>query len=140
MPTNAERVAVDTSVAVAALDASNAAHDLCRRVVVEQRPALAGHAAFETLSVLTRMPGPLMVDAPTASGLITTVFPTVYWLDHASSASLLQRLGPIGITGGAVYDALVGEAARVHGARLVTRDHRARRTYDLIGVQYELLE
>jgi hypothetical protein len=40
----------------------------------------------------------------------------VYWLDHASV-----------------------EAARVHGARLVTRDHRARRTYDLIGVQYELL-
>jgi hypothetical protein len=37
----------------------------------------------------------------------------VYWLDHARSASLLQRL--------------------------VTRDHRARRTYDLIGVQYELL-
>lgn len=136
MPTNAERLAVDTSVAVAALDASHAAHDPCRRAVVEFRPALAGHAAFETLSVLTRMPGPLMVDAPTASGLITIV----YWLDATAATNLLTRLGPIGITGGAVYDALVGEAARVHGVRLLTRDLRARRTYDLIDVDYQVID
>lgn len=45
----------------------------------------------------------------------------------------------IGITGGAIYDALVGEAARVHGARLLTRDLRARRTYDLLGVEYDII-
>ena len=140
MPTNAERVAVDTSVAVAALDASHAAHDPCRRTVVEWRPALAGHATFETLSVLTRMPGPLMVDAPTATGLITTVFPIVYWLDATAATNLLGRLGPVGVTGGSIYDALVGEAARIHGARLLTRDLRARRAYDLLGVDYQVID
>ncbi len=139
MPTNAESVAVDTSVAIAALDATHAAHATCRSAVVTLRPALAGHAAFETLSVLTRMPGPLRVDAPTATRIITTVFPTVLWLGGAEATSLLQRLGPLGITGGAIYDALVAEAARAHDARLLTRDHRARRTYDLLGVHYEIL-
>jgi predicted nucleic acid-binding protein len=48
-------------------------------------------------------------------------------------------MGPLGITGGAVYDALVGEAARAHGRILLTRDLRARRTYDLMGVDYEIV-
>jgi predicted nucleic acid-binding protein len=139
MPTNAERWAVDTSVAVAALDAGHAAHEPCRHVVLTRRPGLAGHAAFETLSVLTRLPGPLAVDPPTASQLIMSVFPEVYWLDNEAATELINRLGTIGIMGGAIYDALVGEAARVHGVPLLTRDLRARRTYDLVGVDYELV-
>ena len=136
MPTNAERWAVDTSVAVAALDAGHAAHADCRAAVRERRPALAGHAAFETYSVLTRLPGQLAVDAPTASSIIAAVFPSVHWLDDEAAATLLARLGVLGITGGAVYDALVGEAARVNRATLLTRDLRARRTYELLGVDY----
>ena len=38
-----------------------------------------------------------------------------------------------------VYDALVGEAARQDGRTLLTRDARACRTYDLLGVRYELV-
>lgn len=131
------RWAADTSVAVAALDAAHAAHASCMAVARERRPALAGHAAFETFSVLTRMPGPLSVDAPTAAEALRLAFPTVVWLTREAAEGLLHRLGPIGITGGAVYDALVGEAARANGHRLLTRDHRASRTYDLIGVSYE---
>lgn len=138
MPTVADSYAVDTSVAVAALDAAHAAHQACRAVVVEQRPSLAGHAAFETLSVLTRLPGPLAIDAPSAASLIGRVFPNVARLDGDPS-EFVARLGTIGVTGGAVYDALVGEAARTNGLRLLTRDHRARRTYDLLGVDYELV-
>ncbi|MDO5495778.1 MAG: hypothetical protein Q4G64_08695, partial [bacterium] len=59
---NAETFAADTSVAIAALDASHAAHHECRTVVQELRPALAGHAAFEVYAVLTRLPRPLAVD------------------------------------------------------------------------------
>jgi hypothetical protein len=109
MPTSAERCAVDTSVAVAALDAGHAAHALCRHAVLTRRPGLAGHAAFETLSVLTRMPGPLTVDSPAASQIIVAVFPVVYWLDTAAVPALL------------------------------TRDLRARRRYDLLGVDYEFI-
>jgi predicted nucleic acid-binding protein len=139
MPTSADRCAADTSVAVAALDAAHASHVACRDVVRSRRPALAGHAAFETLSVLTRMPGALAVDPPTASALIARVFPEVVWLAKDDVAALIERLGVVGISGGAVYDALVGEAARVHGCTLLTRDRRAVRTYDLLGVQTEFV-
>ncbi|CAN5503367.1 type II toxin-antitoxin system VapC family toxin [soil metagenome] len=140
MPTNAERFSVDTSVAVAALDAGHAAHRVCLGAVRERRPGLAGHAAFETFSVLTRMPGPLSIDAPTARDIISRVFRDVHWLTSDAARALLDRLGTVGIVGGAVYDALVGEAARTNNTRLLTRDQRARRTYDLLGVSYELLD
>lgn len=136
MPTSAELFAVDTSVAVAALDASHAAHPECHRAVREQRPALAGHAVFEVFSVLTRMPGQAAIDPPTATELIRRVFPQRVWLDGEAAGSLADRLGTLGIVGGAVYDALVGQAALAHGRTLLTRDLRARRTYDLLGVRY----
>jgi len=139
MPTSAERYAVDTSVAVAALDSAHAAHRMCRLAVQSRQPGLAGHAAFETLSVLTRMPGQLSIDASAASDLLQRVFPVVHWLNSEASAKLLSRLGTVGITGGAIYDALVAEAARTHRCVLLTRDMRAKRTYDLIGVEYEVL-
>lgn len=107
--------------------------------MIEHRPLLAGHAAFETVSVLTRMPGPLAVDPPTATSIVDRMFSGVAWLDAPAATSLLGRLGSIGIAGGAVYDALVGEAARANGLTLLTRDQRARRTYDLLGVGYELV-
>ncbi len=128
--------AVDSSVAIAALDAAHLAHGHCRQAVQEHRPALAGHAAFEVFSVLTRMPGSLAVDPGVVDALMRRVYPEVVWLTPDASQALLARLAPIGILGGAVYDALVGEAARLAGRRLLTRDHRARRTYDLIGVDH----
>ncbi len=136
MPTSVRGWAVDTSVAVAALDASHAAHVLCRESVQERRPSLSGHAAFETLSVLTRLPGQLAIDAPTAASIISRVFPSTCWLDAEAASVLLARLGTVGIVGGAVYDALVGEAARTNNCMLLTRDHRARRTYELLGVEH----
>ena len=139
MPTTAKSYAVDTSVAVAALDSAHAAHAGSLAAVRAHRPALAGHAAFETISVLTRMPGHLAVAAPTAVAIIERVFPEIHWLTPKNALALLARLGPVGITGGAVYDALVGEAARTARCILLTRDERARRTYDLIGVDYRIV-
>lgn len=140
MPANAERWCVDTSVAVAALDASHEAHVACRSVCQEHRPALAGHAAFETYSVLTRLPGPARVSAEVASSAIEAAFPVRCWLDRSRHERLLGRLAPLGIEGGMVYDALVGESARVLGRTLLTRDVRARRVYDLLGVAYRFVD
>ena len=145
MPTSAETWAVDTSVAVAALDATHAAHEPCRAALRMHRPCLSGsalksRAAFETYSVLTRMPGQLAIDGPAAAAIISRVFPDIGWLDEHEASVFLSLLGPIGISGGAVYDALVGEAARTKCHRLLTRDQRARRTYDLLGVDYLLVE
>lgn len=131
--------AVDTSVAIPALDSSHAAHNACRRIAQDRRPSLAGHAAFETFSVLTRLYGPLSIAAPTASAAIAMAFPERSWLTPKQQSQLLDRIGAIGITGGMVYDALVGEAARQDGRTLLTRDARASRTYDLLGVRYELV-
>jgi predicted nucleic acid-binding protein len=133
------RWAVDTSVAVAALDESHGAHAECRRVAMDRRPALSGHAAFETYSVLTRLPGALGIAAPTAMEALALAFPDRCWLGARQQAQLLARLGAVGITGGMVYDALVGEAAKQDGRVLLTRDARATRTYDLLGVRYELV-
>lgn len=136
---NAEGWAVDTSVAVAALDAGHAAHGPCLAAVREHRPALAGHAAYELFAVLTRLPGLLAIDPTDATRLIDRVFPDVAWLSTGDSDTLRSRLAATGLIGGAVYDALVGEAARTNGRRLLTRDLRARRTYDLLGVDYRLV-
>lgn len=140
MLTSAEgEYAVDTSVAVAALDAAHGAHAACLAAVRELRPALAGHAAFETFSVLTRMPGQLAVDAPTAADIIGRVFPQIAWLTPEHSSELVARLGPIGLTGGSVYDALVGEAARTNHRVLLTRDRRAIPTYTVLGVLHHIV-
>ncbi|HQF02353.1 MAG TPA: PIN domain-containing protein [Phycicoccus sp.] len=133
---SAEAYAVDTSVAIAALDAGHAAHLPCLAAVQRHRPALAGHAAYEVYAVLTRLPGDLAIGAGGAAALIDRVFPEVSWLSTRAQSALRQRLAAMGIVGGAVYDALVGEAARSHGLTLLTRDLRARRTYDLLGVDH----
>lgn len=136
---SADRWAVDTSVAVAALDAGHAAHVPCLAAVREHRPSLAGHAAYELFAVLTRLPGQLAVDATDAATLIDRVFPEAVWLSARARGALRPRLATTGIVGGAVYDALVGEAARTNERRLLTRDLRARRTYDLLGVDYQVV-
>lgn len=141
MPTSGDGPthAADTSVAVPALDAGHAAHAVCLDAVRSLRPALPGHAAFETHSVLTRMPGGLAVDAPAAAALLERVFPHLAWLTPADATALLRRLGPLGVGGGAVYDALVAEAARTNHLTLLTRDRRAVPTYELLGAAYSFV-
>ena len=126
-------------MAVPALDAGHPVHVTCRARVIETAAALAGHAAFETYSVLTRMPGPLELDGPAVGHALAAAFPERCWLEAEVAEELLRRCGPLGIVGGAVHDALVGQAALVHRRTLLTRDRRAVRTYDLLGVEYELL-
>lgn len=131
--------AVDTSVAVAALDESHTAHDVCRHTALTRRPALAGHAAFETFSVLSRLPGQTQVPAEVVGELLERAFPNRCWLSARQHDSLLRRLPSLGVIGGMVYDALVAEAARMNGHVLLTRDLRAQRTYELIGVRFEYI-
>jgi predicted nucleic acid-binding protein len=131
--------AVDTSVAVAALDPHHLEHAASRAACIQRRPALAGHAVFETYSVLTRLPGANRVDPATAADVLQRAFPERCFLTVRQHDDLLRRLGRLGLVGGAVYDALVGESARVAGRTLITRDRRAARTYESVGVAFELL-
>lgn len=131
--------AVDTSVAVAALDASHVDHAASRAVCVQRRPAIAGHALFETYSVLTRLPGAGRVEPATANEVLQRAFPDRCFLSVRQQDDLFRRLARANLVGGSVYDALVGEAARVAGRTLMTRDRRAVRTYGAVGVRVELL-
>ena len=132
--------ACDTSVAIAALDPTHEAHLACRRVLVDLRPALAGHAAFETYSVLTRLPVALRLSADQAVSVLAAAFPAECWLNAAGMRDLRERLATLDIVGGSVYDALVGQASVANGRTLLTRDRRAERTYRSLEVQYRFVD
>jgi predicted nucleic acid-binding protein len=140
MSPSADQWACDTSVAVASLDPNHEAHQVCRRALVERRPALAGHAAFETYSVLTRLPIPLRLSPRRAAQVLASAFPHVCWLDLRETRRLYSELAEVGLAGGAVYDAIVGKAAHIANRTLLTRDRGAVRTYRSLGVNYELIE
>jgi len=100
---------------------------------------MAGHAAFETFSVLTRLAPPDRLTPQAARRLIEVNFPHTRFLSAKGSAALLAQLSSSRVSGGAVYDALVAAAAAEHGLPLVSRDARAAGTYRAMGVDLELL-
>jgi hypothetical protein len=52
---------------------------------------------------------------------------------------LLAGLAAVRVTGGAMYDALVGTTALRAGETLITLDQRALSTYELVGATAHLL-
>jgi predicted nucleic acid-binding protein len=136
---NREGLLVDTSVSVALAVADHEHHEATIAAVGDRRLGLSGHAAFETFSVLTRLPTPARRSATTVTRLLEEAFPATKFLSAEAAASLLAGLGGAVIAGGAVYDALVGACAVEHGLELATRDRRALETYRALDVRVELL-
>lgn len=137
MPTSgsaAPPLLVDTSVAVALVVADHEHHDATAASVGRRPLGLAGHAAFETFSVLTRLPPPARRTPATVARLLAANFPESRYLGARDSDALLSGLAALGIAGGSVYDALVGAAARAHDLRLATRDRRAAEIYRALDV------
>jgi predicted nucleic acid-binding protein len=141
MPGSAEQadLLVDTSVAVALSVVDHDHHDETLAALAGRRLGLSGHAAFETFSVLTRLPPPDRRTPTAVARVLAANFPETRFLSAAAAAELLARLHRAGIAGGAVYDALVGATAVEHGLRLATRDRRALETYRALDVDVELL-
>ena len=145
MPTGADpapppELLVDTSVAVALVVADHDHHDAVVAAIGARRLGLAGHAAFETFSVLTRLPPPARREPKVVDQLIRASFPASRFLGAEETAALLDRLAGLGIAGGAVYDALVGAVAVAQGLPLATRDARAADVYRTLDVELELLD
>lgn len=130
---------VDTSVAVALLTGDHEHHDAVFDSLAARELGLAGHAAFETFSVLTRLPPPARRAPAVVSGLLESNFPHSRFLAPAAAQRLLTQLAGWGVAGGSVYDALVGAAAAEHGMTLVSRDARAGETYRAVGAEVEML-
>lgn len=133
------RLAVDTSVAVPLLVVSHSAHRTVAAWASGRSLSLSGHALAETYSVLTRLPGDARVAPEDAVVLIDANFVETFVSSHDVASRVHDELARCGVAGGAVYDALVALAAREHGAVLVTRDARARSTYEALGVAVETL-
>lgn len=130
---------VDTSVAVALVVGDHQQHEATVQALGDRVLGLAGHAAFETFSVLTRLPPPARRSPATVVELITANFPESRFLSPGRAGALLEQLVATGVAGGSVYDALVGSAAAEHGIVLVTRDRRALDTYRALKVEVEFL-
>jgi hypothetical protein len=60
-------------------------------------------------------------------------------LDADGYRVLIPRLVELGISGGAVYDALVAASVSATGDMLVSCDRRAVQIYERLGVDYRLL-
>lgn len=132
-------IAVDTSVAVAAFAPWHEGHGSALEEMAAG-PRLPAHAALETFSVLTRLPEPFRAAPPVVTEFLAAAFPDP-WLtvDAAAQRRLVRGAPRAGIAGGAIYDALIGAAAVRAKATLVTRDTRARATYDRVGASVRFI-
>jgi len=142
LPTSAEpaqEALVDTSVAVPIVLADHDAHEETIRAVRGLRLGLAGHAWFETYSVLTRLPPGSRRAPATVLAILESDFPATRFLDADAHATLRAELVALGIAGGSVYDALVAAAARAHALPLLSRDRRARDVYARLGVNVRFI-
>ncbi len=141
MPTGADPAValVDTSVAVALLVADHEHRADVVGAVRGRRLGLAGHAAFETFSVLTRLPPPDRRTPEAVGRLLSENFGDTRFMSADASRRLLWSLAAIGVSGGQVYDALIGATAAAHALPLITRDRRAVDTYRSVGAEVELV-
>lgn len=132
-------ICVDTSVVVAAFSPWHDAHDAAIEAM-HGLPHTVSHCLLEVYSVLTRMPAPFRAPAGLAAFYVQRQFEgRVVHPGLETLEALPARLATLGVSGGAVYDALIAETARVRGATLVSLDTRAVRTYHLVGADYRLL-
>jgi predicted nucleic acid-binding protein len=123
-------------VAIAAIAPWHEAHEIAAPAATGGR--LTCHTAAETYAVLTRLPPLFRVPPDAAREAIDGNFPAAYLpLSPAGYRTLISTAAAGLVGGGAIYDAVVAAAALEAGAVLLTRDDRARRIYDLVGVTYE---
>jgi predicted nucleic acid-binding protein len=134
-----EVLLLDTSAAVALVVEDHEAHAATLEAVRGRRLGLAGHAWFETYSVLTRLPGGRRRSPADVAALLAHDFPATEFLSAKGAVALGPELATLGISGGAVYDALVGAAARQRDRPLVSGDARARSVYEALGVRVRLI-
>ena len=133
-------ILLDTSVSVALCSADHVAHHQVIAAIGDRAVGLAGHAWFETFSVLTRLPAPQRRPASDVLDLLKHNFPSSVFVDAADQIRFTEELRDLPISGGAIYDGLVGLAARSSGRPLLSRDRRASATYASLEIVVEFLD
>lgn len=132
-------IGVDAGVALALMVASHRQHAVASAWSQGREVALSGHAAAETFSVMTRLPGDARFKPEDAALLIRSRFAPCLVPDAPTLTNLPDIVAPLG-AGGAVYDALVGLAARDNTVQPATRDPRALPTYERLGISVVVVQ
>ncbi|MCR1785201.1 PIN domain-containing protein [Nocardioides carbamazepini] len=130
--------ACDTSLLVPTLNPRHPDH----AAALEVWPlltAVPAHVLLETYSVLTRVQDPYCMSGKDVARALEGVGLAVIGLPESRQVELVATLAAADVDGGAVYDGLVGSTALHHDVELITRDRRARSTYDALGVRYRLM-
>ena len=138
MPTSADLL-LDTSAAISLVTPTAPSHEALLERTRGLTLGLAGHAVFETYSVLTRLPGELRLSSTGARAVIDANFPGSVFLTPRESDRALAVLSGAGIAGGSVYDGLVELAAATAGIPLLSCDRRAQSTYATLSVTVEVV-
>jgi predicted nucleic acid-binding protein len=132
-------IALDSSVVIACFGGWHEHHQVARALLA-RRPSLPTHAALESYSVLTRLPDPFRAEPSVAAEFLKRTFPAPRLvLDPPDYQALPGQLAELGISGGAVCDAMIALTAQRAEAELITLDRRARDTYRRVGVPARLL-
>lgn len=130
----------DTSVLVPALASWHTEHAAARAALDDRDvTAVPAHVLLECFSALTRMPHDRRVPPTIAAAAIRALDLTPLTLPGPAYSDIVARLADRGIGGGAVCDGLIGATAAHHELTLLTRDRRAQRTYDAVGIGYSLV-
>lgn len=133
-------IAVDTSVVVAAFASWHEGHASASAVLARE-PRIPAQVVIETFSVLTRLPPPHRAPADMVQAFLAGRFSAApLGLPPRGHMGLIEMASREGLTGGAIYDALIAATVLYAGATLVTRDQRAQITYDRMRVSYEFLD
>lgn len=125
--------APDSSTLIAAFAEWHESHDEAVDAIAGAR--LIGHTMFEFVSVLSRLPEPHRVESRLLTAWLKSTFtqpPLVLTAKQTQAA--VEILVASGVTGGAIYDGLIGLVARTHEATLISLDQRAMSTYQRLGV------
>jgi predicted nucleic acid-binding protein len=134
-------IAPDSSVVIPALAVSHEGHERCFAALAGSSARLISHVAFETTSVLSRMPEGLRMATVTVRDALDHDFPDSWLvLDADAQRACMRRAVDAGLYGGGLYDALIAATAREHGATLLSADRRAREAYEAMGARVKYLQ
>lgn len=131
--------AVDTSALVPLLATWHEEHARITPIVRSEARLVPAHVLVEAMSVLTRLPAPHRMPPRVVANALRALPLQAIGLPADGYADLLDRAAEARVSGGALYDALIGVTSASHGARLLTLDQRAAQTYRALGVDYTLM-
>lgn len=135
-------IAPDSSVLVAGFVSSHRFHEVATAslAAVIEGGNLIAHTIAESFSVLTSTSGVYRAEPATVRDYLAQFLDgEAIPIRPAAHREALDLLVSAGRPGGAVYDALIGLAARDAAATLLSLDARAQPIYELCGADVQIL-